>query len=109
MFQEYVESLEWLGGTGNVSLISLKWYPGKRNLNRVRVSKMLWRKSRIKIMEAPIMACLHYNRKFYLQTDASDRGIITVLFQQDEEGEHVISYGSRSLNRSEHNYTTTEK
>lgn len=48
--------------------------------------------------------------RFKLQTDASDVGVSSVLYQCDGDGNHrVISLVSRCLNSAEMNYTTTEK
>ena len=46
---------------------------------------------------------------FLLQTDASDAAIGAVLSQVQEGHEHVISYWSRCLDKSEKNYSTVEK
>ena len=54
----------------------------------------------------------HYmsNRKFYVQTDASDLGISGILYQIDMEGyARIISLVSRVLTKYETRYTTTEK
>lgn len=54
----------------------------------------------------------HYriDQTFYLQADASDKGISGILFQIDENNDHqIISLVSRGLMQAEINYTTTEK
>ena len=79
--------------------------------------KFEWTETRQRALEeikermttAPIIACPNYTLPFYLQTDASDVGIGSVLFQRDGENELVIAYRSRSLRPAEKNYTTTEK
>lgn len=51
-----------------------------------------------------------YNREFIMSTDCSDIGIGVELFQENNEKEHeVIAYASRSLNKSELNYSICEK
>lgn len=61
------------------------------------------------LVSAPILTCPDFSKPFVLQTDASAFGIGAVLTQQFEDGEKVISYLSRSLTRSERNYSTTER
>ena len=55
--------------------------------------------------------CIRDSTKpFYLNCDASDVSLGSVLYQEDEEGNHcVISFAGRVLNSSERNYDVTEK
>lgn len=62
-----------------------------------------------RMKEAPILACPDYSKPFYLQTDASNVGLGSVLFQREGNQEKVIAFRSRSLSPHEKNYTTTEK
>jgi len=57
----------------------------------------------------PVLACPDFGRIFILQTDEMDYGIAAILTQETENDEKVISYSSRTLNRSEKNYSKTEK
>ncbi len=51
-----------------------------------------------------------FTKPFKLQTDASNHGLGAVLLQQDDMQQwRPISYISRSLTKSERNYSTTEK
>ena len=81
-------------------------------------SKFLWTSSqehaflqlKSLLCSAPILAYPQFNKRFFLQTDASDRGLGAVLTQVDHNGhERVISYASRSLSDREKAYSTTEK
>ena len=52
----------------------------------------------------------NFNKHFYMNCDASDVSLGSILYQEDQEGNHqVISFASRTLNKCERNYHTTEK
>lgn len=55
---------------------------------------------RIKLIKAPIMSSPTDNDSFVLDVDASDFGIGGVLSQVQGGIEKVISYASRTLNKS---------
>ena len=61
---------------------------------------------------APVLGCPNFNRKFILETDASLKGLGTILSQQQKDGSiHVIAYASQSLcpsERSMHNYSSAK-
>ena len=60
------------------------------------------------LMTTPILAFPDHSRHFMLDTDASDTGIGAILSQvQDDGGEAVIAYASRSLSRQEQRYCVT--
>ena len=81
-------------------------------------TKFLWRddhheafvKLKNLLCEAPILAYPQFDKKFILQTDASDLGLGAVLTQFDSMGnERAISYASRPLTDREKCYSATEK
>jgi phospholipid-translocating ATPase len=62
------------------------------------------------LTSSPVLNSPDYEKKFYLQTDASERGIGAVLSQQDKEGsDHPIAFFSRKLLPRETRYATVEK
>ena len=62
-----------------------------------------------RLIGAEILAYPRDQGLFVLDTDASDTQIPGVLSQVQEGQEHVISYGSRTLNKAERNYCITDK
>ena len=63
-----------------------------------------------KFLESVILRHPDFKKPFFLNCDASDLSLGTTLYQEDEEGQHlVISFASRTLNQCEKNYSVTEK
>ena len=63
-----------------------------------------------KLLESVILRHPDFKKPFFMNCDASDISIGTTLYQEDEEGHHlVISFASRTLNQCEKNYNVTEK
>ena len=53
----------------------------------------------------PVLAYANYKKPFRLNTDASEKGLGTVLYQQQDDGTfRVIAYASQTLSKSERNY-----
>lgn len=63
---------------------------------------------RNKLITAPILRFPDFEKPFLLYCDASIRGLGAVLSQKFDEKEHVIAYGSRSLQPAEKNYGISE-
>ena len=61
------------------------------------------------LISAPILAYPDFSLLFGLQVDASNTAIGMVLAQKQNDREVVIAYASRTLNRSECNYSATER
>ena len=63
-----------------------------------------------KFLESVMLHHPDFNKDFYMNCDASDMSLGSVLYQEDDEGNHfVINFASRVLNRCEQNYHVTEK
>jgi len=57
----------------------------------------------------PILQYPDFDKEFILTTDASDEGIGAVLSQGKIRNDLPVAYASRTLNKAERNYNTTEK
>ncbi|GKB37057.1 reverse transcriptase domain-containing protein [Tanacetum coccineum] len=62
-----------------------------------------------KITEAPILIAPDWDLPFKLMCDASDFSIGAVLGQRHEKHFRPIHYASKTMNKAESHYTTTEK
>ncbi len=61
------------------------------------------------LTEAPVLVYPDFEKEFILQTDASKGALGAVLSQVDENGkDHPVAFASRTCNKSEQNYSTTE-
>ncbi|KAL1131203.1 hypothetical protein AAG570_010821 [Ranatra chinensis] len=61
------------------------------------------------LVTAPILTCPDFDRPFIVQTDASGKGIGTILSQELPDGERVVAYASRVLSKAERSNSTTEQ
>ena len=53
----------------------------------------------------PVLAYANYKKPFRLNMDASEKGLGTVLYQQQDDGTfRVIAYASQTLSKSKRNY-----
>ena len=80
----------------------VKWHWGSEQ-------QEAFQKLKLAITEAPVLARPDFSRPFCLQTDASDIAIAAVLTQDFDGEEHPIYYVSRTLSKTERNYTVTER
>lgn len=61
------------------------------------------------LIESPVLKFPNFSERFYLYVDASNQAISYILGQKDEKNrEYVISYGGRSLNKTERNWGNTD-
>ena len=52
--------------------------------------------------DTPILACADYSKCFKVHTDASEQGLVVVLYQDQDDGTtRVIAYVSRNLSKAE--------
>lgn len=81
-------------------------------------SKIEWNEEQMKAFEdlkdalahQPVLKGPNYDKRFILQTDASDKGLGAVLSQLDEDGnDHAVAYYSKKLIPAEINYTVIER
>lgn len=73
------------------------------------VYKDAFEKLKESVCNSPILQIPDFNKEFYLTTDASNVAIGAVLAQKVDGKELPICYASRTLNKAEQNYSTTEK
>ena len=62
-----------------------------------------------RLISPPILRYPDYTRKFILTTDASNEGVGAILSQGEIGKDYPVAFASRSLNKAERNYSTTEK
>lgn len=61
------------------------------------------------LVSAPILCSPDFSKPFTIQCDASDTALGGILTQINDGHERVIAYASRSLSRTERNYSVTER
>ena len=62
-----------------------------------------------RLVEAPTMAKLDWNKEFEIMCDASDFSMGAVFGQKAEKVFKAIYYASKTFNEAHENYSTTEK
>jgi len=64
---------------------------------------------KIRLTEAPVLACPDFTKPFILQTGSSYAGLGAALIQHVTDGDQFIAYVSRSLSAGEMKYSVTKK
>lgn len=85
---------------------------GKRKRQKVEWDEdadLSFRKLKEALVSAPVLASPNFSEPFTIHTDASDTGLGGLLTQTIEDQEKVIAYASRSLSKTERNYSVTER
>lgn len=80
--------------------IPFKW-ESRQQINFERLKQSL--------LNQPILQYPDFDKEFLLTTDASDEGIGAILSQGQVGNDLPVAYASRTLNKAERNYDTTEK
>ena len=62
-----------------------------------------------RLLKEPVLRCPDFDRPFIVENDACDYGLGSVLAQDFEDGEAVISYASRQLRPHEIKYAPLQK
>lgn len=62
-----------------------------------------------RLTSAPVLASPDFTKPFFIQCDASNTGVGSVLYQESDGIDHPIAYASRTLNKCERKYSVTEK
>ena len=76
-----------------------------KSLNGEKNKKQAFIELKEACTKTPMLAYADYNKSFRLNTDASELGLGSVLYQQQEDDTFsVIAYASRSLSKTEKNY-----
>ncbi|KAK9887659.1 hypothetical protein WA026_023780 [Henosepilachna vigintioctopunctata] len=68
-----------------------------------------FREIKLALTTTPILASPDFSKRFFLACDASNVGVGGVLFQESDGVEHPVAYFSKTLNKCQRKYTTTEK
>lgn len=67
-------------------------------------------KLKVALTTSPVLSHPVFDKRFYVQCDASNLGIGAVLYQLDAEGlERPIAFHSAQLSKAEQNYSVTER
>ena len=100
-----------------IPILSNLTAPLTEMLKKNTPNKLEWDEDKLKkfslikdsLSKKPVLQLPDYNKTFYLRTDASNIGIVSVLLQEAKGKLMPVAYARRKLLSREANYSTVEK
>lgn len=87
----------------------LKGRKKKQTISWNEAASIAFQKIKEALVSAPILSSPDFTKPFTIQCDASDTGLGGVLTQELDGDERAVAFASRSLTKTERNYSVTER